>query len=812
MELSTAIEKALDGNAVLFVGAGFSRGAVNIKGNNLPFGHELAAHFASLCALPENTSLEDAAEVYVEKFSTDALIQEIQSGFTVKEVKPFHRHIATLPWKQIYTTNYDNVLEIAYSLEGKRLTPVTIGTNIYKLSKTDTLCVHLNGYVDRLDRTKIGSELKLTEVSYLTESIVQSQWANSFRMSLRQAQSVFFLGYSLYDLDIKRLLVETDNLKDKSFFILGETPDAQIERRALRFGTVLKQSVEQFSQAVYEIQKKYTPVKIEGVATLAIKEYSATIAPEKISDKDFLDLLMYGKRSQGLICESLRTGQKYFLERNRTNEVFDLINRGHRVIVICANLGNGKSLFLEGLRQRALEKGFRVFSVREQGDSTNSELEAIAKLQDKTLTIIEEYYNWLDEIRLFRLNASPSAVLVVTARNAINDVVIDDLAEVSGEEKSLPEISLDKLQTEEIDWFIKTLDTYGYWGEKAGLSQSAKAQFIKQDCQGQTHAILLKLLSSPNIGGKIQKLAKELRADSINYKLLLSVHVLTILNYNVDTDILTDIWGIESVSRNEFRRSQIVGEFIDFKSGEVSVKSAIVAEYILQNTSDAATIVKVLITIIECAHKLRTNPAYYSLFKDLMRHSNLQLILPEDNRKNAVIRFYEEAKNLEKCKNNPLFWLQYAIASLVNGDLKRSKLYFDTAYSLATKIDNYNTYQIDNHYARFLLVQALELEHKDAMTNFREARTIIKQQLRFERRHYTYRVATFFKGFMDLFEDSLSVAELGEVVQIANEVLKRIAKLPEGRRKHYNVVDCEKAMRYIAERGAEIISAKKESN
>jgi hypothetical protein len=187
------------------------------------------------------------------------------------------------------------------------------------------------------------------------------------------------------------------------------------------------------------------------------------------------------------------------------------------------------------------------------------------------------------------------------------------------------------------------------------------------------------------------------------------------------------------------------------------------------------------------------------------------MILPEDDRMKAVLRFYEAAKNLERCKGNPQFWLQYAIACLVYGELKRSKLYFDTSYSLAAKkIKKYDTFMIDNHYARFLLVEAVkEFEHEEAMNNFREARTIIRLQIRFERRHYTYRVAASLKEFMDRFENSLSASELEEVVSIAKEVSERIAKLPEGRQNHYNVVDCDKAMRYIVGRGAEIISKKK---
>jgi hypothetical protein len=204
MDLSTGIQQILDGDAVLFVGAGFSLEAVNIRNKQLMRGSEIAGHFTSLVGLPHGTGLEDAAEAYSEDFGVDALMQEVQEEFTVKDVCPHHRYIAALPWNPVYTTNYDNVFEVASRLERQRLTPVTMGDDIYRMPKDHRICVHFNGYVDRLDRTKILDELKLTDSSYVTAAVSDSQWAMLFRQDIRIASAVFFVGYSLYDIDIKR--------------------------------------------------------------------------------------------------------------------------------------------------------------------------------------------------------------------------------------------------------------------------------------------------------------------------------------------------------------------------------------------------------------------------------------------------------------------------------------------------------------------------------------------------------------------------------------------------------------------------------
>ena len=136
-------------------------------------------------------------------------------------------------------TNYDNLLEVAYAKSSRRLTPVTLSDDILKIPKNDTLCVHLNGYIDRLTRDTIGSEIKLTEPSYITSSVAESDWATLFRQDIRAARSVFFLGYSLHDLDIKRILFESADLREKCFFIIGQNPKSATIRRASQFGLSL---------------------------------------------------------------------------------------------------------------------------------------------------------------------------------------------------------------------------------------------------------------------------------------------------------------------------------------------------------------------------------------------------------------------------------------------------------------------------------------------------------------------------------------------------------------------------------------------
>lgn len=806
MDLHKAIENALDGEAILFVGAGFSSDAINLQGEKFKRGNKLAQGLSTKAGISNETQLEDAAESYAEKFGTDKLIEFIQTEFTAKEIEPFHQQIATIPWKRIYTTNYDNIIEIAFRFEGKRLSPITLSHDLYRIPKDHTICIHLNGYVESLDREKIWNELKLTESSYITASIAESPWAMLFRQDIRLAQSVFFIGYSLFDLDIKRILSETEYLKDKCFFYLGKSPDKTTVRRAKKFGNIVLESAKDFIETKKNIEAAYIPRSTTEIPLFSIHEYSTQSVATAISDKSFLDLLLFGKRTNELISESLRTGKKFYLERSLTEDILNKMASGLRIFVINSDLGNGKSMFLEGLRLRAAEQGYRVFDVCERNENIDRELALLAKLEGKILLTIEEYQNWTDEIRIFCTNASENAVLVLTARNAVHDVMIDDLYSSTGAD-NITETNIDLLDEEEIEWVIETLNEYGLWGKRAGQGKFEKTRFLTTTCKKQLHAILLKLLESPDISKRLNEIAERLKQNGENYQVLISILILTILNHGATSDILTDIWGTNVISNPDFRKDPLVKEFISFNYYAALVRSPIAAKYLIGKSVDASTITRVLSKMVEnIIAGSKISPRYRDIFKNLVRFSTVQSLFPEKGKRKAIINYYESIRNLDNCKFNPLFWLQYAIACLVEDEILQSKIYFETAYSLARK-KGWNTFQIDNHYARYLMVEATQqLDYPEVMGSFRNARDIINRQIQDERRHYPYRVATHYQPFIDRFGTKLKKGEIKEVQQAAINLLDKISTLPDYRRGHRYVAACKVALEHVTSRCIELLS------
>jgi hypothetical protein len=789
------------------VGAGFSKGATNIDDKDKEFkdGIGLAKLLAKASGLPADTALTFAAEEYEENFGRDALVKLLRNQYTAKKISNDHLAIANVPWRRIYTTNYDDIVEMSHRLISKDIFPATLNQSIDKIPKNTPLCVHFNGSVLSLNRETIHSEIKLTDTNYLTSLVEKSEWVTYFRRDLKIADAVFFVGYALGDLDIKRLLFEdNERLKGKTFFILGRDPDQLTTLRVRKFGELLPLGLKEFAENINNVAATYTPKKQATFRPVSLIEYQTFETAPSISSRSFFELFLYGKVRIEQIFESYETKKKYYLERALTGRIISDIKDGQKAFVIYSELGNGKTLFLEGLRYRAKENGYRIFDAVEPCDETTRELETTAKLEEKIIIIFEDYIKWLNEIKLITQVGSGKTVLVLTSRTLVHDVAIDDLIDILGD-NAIQEYNLDKFKEKEIDWIIGAFDDYGVWGDLAAARIKSKKRFITETAHAEFHAVLLLLLDSPNIGKKLLEPYEKLKKIPAYYDIILSVFILNIIEQTFDIDTLIDIWGTEIINSSDFRRNESIRHWLDFKGDKVLIKSSVASSFLLRNHADAGKIIKILEHMIRRCHELKYHYKYYTLFKSLMRFGNLQMVLPDVRKISAILSYYDSIKTLDKCKHNFLFWLQFAIACTVSGEsaetkayfdaeLARAKAYFDAAYSYAAE-NNLDTFQIDNHYARFLLVRAMKSDnHEDAMDDFKRASLIVSRQILRERVHYPYRVARKYKDFYDNFSKKLSKGEIDYIMSSAKNILDKISKLPPWRQTNPYIRDCKESL------------------
>ena len=125
MTIENAIQYALEGKAILFLGSGFSKGAVNQVGLNFPLGSQVCERLikdgnidVSQDSLNDQQDLAYISERYLESNTREDLLRFLKKEFVCKSCSESHKIIAGIKWKRIYTTNYDNVMETATSFLG----------------------------------------------------------------------------------------------------------------------------------------------------------------------------------------------------------------------------------------------------------------------------------------------------------------------------------------------------------------------------------------------------------------------------------------------------------------------------------------------------------------------------------------------------------------------------------------------------------------------------------------------------------------------------------------------------------------------
>ena len=119
--LSKAIEYALDGLAILFTGSGFSYGCTNnlpAPDSQFPLGNGLRDLLARDLKITTTSDLKTVSQFYIQKLGAEKLVSRLMEVFTLKEATDDQKEIMSIPWKRVYTTNYDRVAEIMAEKNG----------------------------------------------------------------------------------------------------------------------------------------------------------------------------------------------------------------------------------------------------------------------------------------------------------------------------------------------------------------------------------------------------------------------------------------------------------------------------------------------------------------------------------------------------------------------------------------------------------------------------------------------------------------------------------------------------------------------
>lgn len=777
MDLKEALNYIFNGQSMLFTGSGFSLGAKNLIGN-VPRAGELVTCLDRETGYDSGGDLGYAAEEYIRQKGEYQMVGLLKSLFTVKEITKAQEAISKQRWLRIYTTNYDQIVEIGGRKNSLARHSVTLSDQVNDYKDLKNEVIHLNGCIDNLTVDKLNDEFKLTNVSYLTRDFQNSEWLDLFQFDLKDARAIFFVGFSMrYDLDIKRLIA-MEAYKDKCFFIISPKESDKNKRQLDQFGTVLPIGTEGFADVLDKAYAGFTPAltKIPPIY-LCFKEYSPRHSRPKIKDKDVSNLFLRGEIDDSMIDYSIHEPSTYlyYINRSQLSRAMTLIENGCKRIVINSDLGNGKSLFIKGLGILLSGSGYKVYEFKREEISVSREIDEICSIKDKKVAIIlENYSSYKNVLKDLKLRCTDQ-VLIFTERSVKNDMAIDALSLQFGKPA---EIDLNVLCDDEIRQLIAIMDKYGLWGKSAARRNDQKYDTIKNYYHGSLSSVLLDIISSPNIIGKYQSEISKIKKGAILYEALILILINRYFELNLDLEMLSVAIDDDLLNNYTLRRDPIIKQFIDFSNLEINVRSSVFSEAILKNVIDPVAIGRVLIKAFKRINIHRGEPKYKRILFSFLSSSNLIRLLDRkgENNQSILIDFFEQIRDCEFCRNNPHYWLQYAIVKLREPDYDMANMFFKNAYSFASKKPDFDTYQIDNHYARYLMENSTRnIDDKNFMKTVSRVQDILTEPSHLkDTKYYPFRVAQNYFPFYKKYKARMTKKERSTFAVYCEKLLKMI--------------------------------------
>lgn len=804
MKLEEGIEHILNGNAILFCGSGFSRGATSKIGKSFLVGDGLIKEMCDKLSIVDS-DLDYVSTKFQKTFGVEALTKLLIENFTAISVQEYHEVIANLPWRKIYTTNYDNVIELA----GKKITrrPVTLKDTPDKILKHDELVIHLNGSIQsNITEESLSSEIKLTKASYLSRIFTDSKWYNIFTHDLKSIKALFFIGFSLdFDLEIQQV-ISSVNQKDKTFFINGTTTTEKAKEILSDYGSVLELGTKELSEKIKDFSRTFIETSYSPLL-YCFKEFNLDRNYIGLKDKDITDLLFYGKYDKQLYYNH---SEKYTFKRSIITKVKNSLDNDKKIIIIHSELGNGKSISLEILKvELYLEQKYFIYTINEMDDRLYQDLcKIIEKSTDKKKSVIfiDNYNNYFRLLKHLNELCVDNIILVLSARSYIHEISYTELSSFDYFDINLvAEYSLNKLEDSEINSLLNYFGNHEYiWGRKSTLKRSSKQSFLKNTCKGSIKTILLSLFEENSIKDKILDIEKEICKNKENQELLYFTIVNSLLSLDLDlNDILALLDKVGESSK--ISRCKNMRELIDIDSNDIKIKSPVLASFILSHTNKKNDILDLMIKIMKKLDSIAYTEKMRNIQFMLISQSAFEMLVVKQKYKEEyeqnIITYYEQIKNMNYCKENIYFWIQYANVRISIKDFDVARLYLDRAS--AFKKENFH-YQFDTCKARFILENQLYNDSFEKTYDiFYEAHQLLyKNKNRKEKWFFPLKQTTLYFDYYVKFFNSFSENERALFIKNCQDILKKIKEYTDEQNKingeiHWRVKDAEMKLKQI---------------
>jgi hypothetical protein len=224
------IEEIKKGNCAIFIGAGLSMYA------GLPSWQQLVDKLSHELKIQGQNDFLQIAQYYENEYGRNQLVTIVRDLLNAHaQPTKAHQSIAKLPFKVIFTTNYDSLIENALDANKIMYSVISSDKGAAYWSEDKVQVLKLHGSIDD------PSSLILTSDDYLDFYRRHPLIANILKLHIT-TKTILFMGYSLRDLDFRQILDEVQHEIGKhrrTFYCVIPTADRFMKEYWKRKGVMI---------------------------------------------------------------------------------------------------------------------------------------------------------------------------------------------------------------------------------------------------------------------------------------------------------------------------------------------------------------------------------------------------------------------------------------------------------------------------------------------------------------------------------------------------------------------------------------------
>lgn len=702
-------------SCILFLGSGFSVEATNVVGKSPPVGDGLRKKFLELLEFDETegSDLKDLSE-YAFQNGKDVL-QLLREQFTIDQVSDSQTAILAQPWRRIYTTNYDDVVECFHQKNGTKPKPSSYSHEEPQSRQVRRgSIIHLHGYIHRMTHENVMRQAILAHRSYAEQAATSSPWWQQFERDIRSAENVFFVGYSLADFETASYLTQANDLVSKTHFILRQNQSPIVRARIESYGTLHEIAVEGFAAECSAAVVGKRPEHANMLTSLRYFDiYHDDRAPIRPTPVEIENLFTYGSFNiQRLFATFPRA--EYVLPRLKMIDQGVTFLDANKTLVIHSKIGNGKSTFRRCLCTKLTENGHSCFECKDDVTIPDRDIEFL-KSQVKPVIVFSNFDTAYASMHLFRDLPETTRFIIEMNTGTLQVRRNEVLDTLTGPVERLDVNYLEGHDISELDTLL----------DHAGIAPpDLKTKF---GGGSEIRDIVLALYENDTVANKIRALLTPLLQNSDFKKLLFIASILRALDLKTDPTFVRSVTKVDAYATlNAVGESAF--EFFDFSHDRLEPHSSLFSEYIVQSYLDPNELIAAIYWLsAEAAQRMhevsdlqseRHRDARHVLGM-LLTHWRLAGFLKNHSNRDALIEdLYETARSHKHISAEPLFWLQYSIFMQGQHQWQVAEKLMETAYRRGSERSGFQTYQLDTNSLSLLIDLEISESSSDSVQRF----------------------------------------------------------------------------------------------